>query len=496
MVHYMTAHSLSNMLAKGEISAEEVARISLERIDNLDQGLGAFISVEKERALQRAKEIDKGREKGGGLSPLAGIPMALKDNICTEGIKTTCGSEMMKDFVPSYSAEAYERLQRKGCILLGKTNMDEFGMGSSTEGSAFRPTRNPWDFKRVPGGSSGGSAAAVAAGMATFALGTDTGGSIRQPSALCGVVGMKPTYGRISRYGMAALASSLEQMGPITRDVRDCARVLDNICGYDKKDSTSVDMAPSNFEAGLEGVLEKGMRGMKIGIPVEYFREGTEAGVRDRVNEAIKVLEGLGAVCEEVTLPHTEYAVAAYYIISSAEAGSNLARFDGIRYGKRAKNYSDLDDLYVKSRSQGFGAEVKRRIMLGTYVLSSDHYDTYYKKAQQVRTLIKEDFNRVLMDYDVLAGPTLPMTAFPIGEKNGDPLQMYLTDLYTVSVNLAGLPALSVPCGLSENLPVGLQLIGRPFAEDTLLKVAYAYEKNTEFHKMHPDIKEVAQNEI
>jgi aspartyl-tRNA(Asn)/glutamyl-tRNA(Gln) amidotransferase subunit A len=418
--------------------------------------------------------------------------MALKDNICTEGIPTTCASKILDNFIPPYSADVYERLQRAGCVLIGKANLDEFAMGSSTENSAFKITRNPWDEKRVPGGSSGGSAAAVAAGMAVFALGSDTGGSIRQPSAMCGVVGMKPTYGRVSRYGLVAFASSLDQIGPITRDVRDCALVLNHICGHDRRDSTSVDVEVPDFEKGLE----QGIKGMRIGIPSEYFGEGIDRGVKERVQEAIKVLENLGAVCDEVSLPHTEYALPAYYIISSAEASSNLARYDGIRYGRRAEGYSDLVDMFVRTRSDGFGREVKRRIMLGTYALSSGYYDAYYKKAQQVRTLIKEDFDRVFEGCDIIVGPTTPTVAFRAGEKTDDPLQMYLSDVYTIPVNIAGLPALSVPCGFSEGLPVGLQFIGKPFAESTLLRAAYAYEQSTGFHKMHPQAKEASRDEI
>ncbi len=492
MIHYLTAHRLAEMMGKGEISAREVVGLHLERIEELDQHLGAYITVEKDRALASVREADEKRRRGEKLSPLSGIPMALKDNICTEGIPTTCASKILDNFIPPYSADVYERLQRAGCVLIGKANLDEFAMGSSTENSAFKITRNPWDEKRVPGGSSGGSAAAVAAGMAVFALGSDTGGSIRQPSAMCGVVGMKPTYGRVSRYGLVAFASSLDQIGPITRDVRDCALVLNHICGHDRRDSTSVDVEVPDFEKGLE----QGIKGMRIGIPSEYFGEGIDRGVKERVQEAIKVLENLGAVCDEVSLPHTEYALPAYYIISSAEASSNLARYDGIRYGRRAEGYSDLVDMFVRTRSDGFGREVKRRIMLGTYALSSGYYDAYYKKAQQVRTLIKEDFDRVFEGCDIIVGPTTPTVAFRAGEKTDDPLQMYLSDVYTIPVNIAGLPALSVPCGFSEGLPVGLQFIGKPFAESTLLRAAYAYEQSTGFHKMHPQAKEASRDEI
>jgi len=484
MLHYMTARELSERIRNREVSAEETVSSVLGRIEKLDKKIGSYITVTAERALEEARRADRRLKEGGSLPPLAGIPMALKDNMCTQDIPTTCASKMLENFVPPYSALVYEKLQRAGSVLVGKTNLDEFAMGSSTENSAFKKTCNPWDQGRVPGGSSGGSAAAVAAGMAAFALGSDTGGSIRQPAALCGVVGMKPTYGRVSRYGIVAFASSLDQAGPITRDVRDCAFVLNHICGYDRRDSTSADVDVPDFEAGLG----KGIKGMRIGIPSEYFGEGIQPGVRDRVTEAIGVLEGLGAVCDEVSLPHTDYALSAYYIISSAEASSNLARYDGIRYGYRAEGCQDLDELYIKTRSEGFGEEVKRRIMLGTYALSSGYYDAYYKKAQKVRTLVKKDFERVFKNYDILVCPTTPAVAFRAGEKTGDPLQMYLFDVYTIPVNTAGLPALSIPCGFADNLPVGLQLIGKPFAEQTLLRAGYAYQGSTEFHKEHPQV--------
>jgi aspartyl-tRNA(Asn)/glutamyl-tRNA(Gln) amidotransferase subunit A len=480
----MTARELSERIRNREVSAEETVSSVLGRIEKLDKKIGSYITVTAERALEEARRADRRLKEGGSLPPLAGIPMALKDNMCTQDIPTTCASKMLENFVPPYSALVYEKLQRAGSVLVGKTNLDEFAMGSSTENSAFKKTCNPWDQGRVPGGSSGGSAAAVAAGMAAFALGSDTGGSIRQPAALCGVVGMKPTYGRVSRYGIVAFASSLDQAGPITRDVRDCAFVLNHICGYDRRDSTSADVDVPDFEAGLG----KGIKGMRIGIPSEYFGEGIQPGVRDRVTEAIGVLEGLGAVCDEVSLPHTDYALSAYYIISSAEASSNLARYDGIRYGYRAEGCQDLDELYIKTRSEGFGEEVKRRIMLGTYALSSGYYDAYYKKAQKVRTLVKKDFERVFKNYDILVCPTTPAVAFRAGEKTGDPLQMYLFDVYTIPVNTAGLPALSIPCGFADNLPVGLQLIGKPFAEQTLLRAGYAYQGSTEFHKEHPQV--------
>jgi aspartyl-tRNA(Asn)/glutamyl-tRNA(Gln) amidotransferase subunit A len=484
MHYYMTASELAQRIKKKDVSAEETARSFIERIEELDGSIGSFITVEKDRALDTARDIDKKLRQGCELSPLAGIPIALKDNICTENIRTTCASKTLEDFVPSYSADVYERLEKAGCITLGKTNMDEFAMGSSTESSVFKVTRNPWDYSRIPGGSSGGSAAAVAAGMAAFALGTDTGGSVRQPAALCGMVGMKPTYGRVSRYGVVAFASSLDQVGPITRDVRDCALVLNHICGHDRRDSTSMNVAVPDFQQGLE----EGIKGMRIGIPSEYFGEGIEQGVRDRVTDAIGVLEDLGAECEEVSLPHTPYALSVYYIISSAEASSNMGRYDGIRYGYRAKDYSDLNDMFVKTRSQGFGEEVKQRIIMGTYFLTSGKYDVYFKKAQKVRTLIREDFDRVFKDYDLLVCPTSPVTAAAADKADNHPLDSFMSQAFTIPASLAGLPALSVPCGFSNSLPVGLQFIGKPFAEDTMLRAAYAYQQNTGFHKKHPQV--------
>ncbi len=484
MLHYKTAHELTAMLNNREISAEEMVASVIGRIDDVEDKIGAYITLSADRALEKARRIDSTPSGGGELPALAGIPMALKDNMCTENIRTTCASKILHSFVPPYNATVYNRLERAGCVLVGKTNMDEFAMGSSTENSGLKPTFNPWDTQRVPGGSSGGSAAAVASGMSVFALGSDTGGSIRQPAALCGVVGMKPTYGRVSRYGLVAFASSLDQIGPLTRDVEDCALVLNHICGYDRYDSTSVDKPAEDFTSGLRG----GVRGLRVAVPSQYFGQGIEPGVRERVTGAIETLEGLGAVCSEVSLPHTEHALSAYYIISSAEASSNLARYDGIRYGYRAEGYSDLMDMFVKTRSQGFGAEVKRRIMLGTYALSSGYYDAYYKKAQKVRTLIKADFDRVFEEHDLIVSPTSPTVAFKVGEKLQDPLQMYLSDVFTIPVNIAGLPAISVPCGFSEGLPVGLQLIGKPFAEAALLQAAFAYEQSTEFHKMYPQV--------
>jgi aspartyl-tRNA(Asn)/glutamyl-tRNA(Gln) amidotransferase subunit A len=483
-LHYMTAHELAKRIKKREISSEEAVLAAIDRIKEVEDRVGAYVTVVKEQALARAREVDRLIGEGEKISGLAGVPMALKDNMCTEGIRTTCSSKILHNFVPPYSATVYSRLNDAGAVLVGKTNMDEFAMGSSTENSGFKKTYNPWDLERVPGGSSGGSAAAVASGMAFYALGSDTGGSIRQPAALCGVVGMKPTYGRVSRYGLVAFASSLDQIGPLTRNVTDCALVMNYISGYDKYDSTSVDLEVPDFTKSLVNDI----KGLKVAIPGEYFGEGIDPEVRAVVMQAIKELENLGAVCEEVSLPHTEYALPAYYIIASAEASSNLARYDGIRYGYRAEGFSDLRDLFVKTRSQGFGPEVKRRIMLGTYALSSGYYDAYYKKAQKIRTLVKRDFDRVFEDYDVVVCPTSPTVAFKAGEKTQDPLQMYLSDVYTIPVNIAGLPGISIPCGFAGNLPVGLQIIGKLFDEATILRVAYTFEQNTDHHAKWPEI--------
>ena len=413
---------------------------------------------------------------------LTGIPVAIKDNMCTKGIRTTCGSKILFNFVPPYESTVTSRLKEQGFVLVGKTNMDEFAMGSSTENSGFQITKNPWDPERIPGGSSGGSAAAVAADECIAALGSDTGGSIRQPASLCGVVGMKPTYGRVSRYGLVAYASSLDQIGPITKDVRDSALMLNVIAGHDPRDSTSAPVSVPDFTA----VLGRDIKGLKIGIPKEYFIEGIDPEVSQAVREAIRTLESLGAIPVEVSLPHTGYAVATYYVLATSEASSNLARYDGVKYGFRAEG-KDLMDMYMKTRAQGFGAEVKRRIMLGTYALSSGYYEAYYKKAQQVRTLIKKDFEDAFGNVDVIVTPTCPTAAFRIGEKTADPLQMYLSDIFTISVNLAGVPAISVPCGFtSGNLPVGLQFIGRHFDEESILKIAYAYEQATDWHTRKP----------
>lgn len=483
MLHYMTANELAEKLKKKETSAEEVACLAMARIKSLDSKIGAYITKTEDKALEDARRVDQRLQRGEELSPLEGIPMALMDNICSQDVLTTCASKMLEGFVPPYSAGAYERLVQAGSILTGKTNLDEFGIGSSTQNSALGKTLNPWDLDRVPGGS-GGAAAAVASGMAVFALGGDTDGSVRQSAALCGAVGMKPTYGRVSRYGLVAFASSMDQIGTITRDVRDCALVLSHICGYDRRDSTSVEMEAPSFEDGLEG----GIKGLRIGVPSEYFDGQLEPEVKERVTQAIKELEGLGAECREVSLPHTKYALSTYYIISSAEVSSNMARYDGIRYGYRADDFKDLEELFVKSRSQGLGEEVKKRIIMGTYFLSSGKYDVYYKKAQKIRTLIKADFDRAFNDCDLLMCPTSPVVAAVANGESDKPMDSCLPKVYTVPASLAGLPALSVPCGFAQGLPVGLQFLGKPFAEQTLFRAAYAYQQNTQFHKRHPQV--------
>ncbi|WP_338818064.1 Glutamyl-tRNA(Gln) amidotransferase subunit A [Moorella thermoacetica] len=482
-LYYLTVHELSDLLNRKEISSEEATAAIIDRIEAVDGRVQAYLTRTAEQALEEARAVDAARARGETLGPLAGVPMALKDNLCTEGVRTTCSSRMLADWVPPYDATVVRRLKEAGAVMLGKLNMDEFAMGSSTENSSFFPTRNPWDLERVPGGSSGGAVAAVAAGEAYFALGSDTGGSIRQPASFCGVVGMKPTYGRVSRYGLVAFASSLDQIGPITRDVTDCALVLEAIAGHDPLDSTSADLPVPDYRSALKPEV----KGLKIGVPREYFGAGMEPEVAAIVRRAIAKLEELGAVCEETSLPHTEYALPAYYLVAPAEASSNLARYDGVSYGLRVPG-KDITEMYMNTRSQGFGPEVKRRIMLGTYALSSGYYDAYYLKALKVRTLIRRDFETAFEKYDLLATPTSPTVAFRLGEKAGDPLAMYLSDLCTIPINMAGLPALSLPCGFSQGLPVGLQLIGRPFAEATLLQAAYAFEQSTEYHRRRPEL--------
>ncbi len=483
-LYQRTIHELHDMLLKGDTTSEAVTESVLNRIKAVDSKVKAYITVTEEVARTQAKEADK-RIKAGDKSPLVGIPIAVKDNMCTEGIKTTCASKILGNFVPPYNATVVRKLNESGSVLCGKPNMDEFAMGSSTENSGFFPTKNPWDLERIPGGSSGGSAASVAADECIGSLGSDTGGSIRQPASCCGVVGLKPTYGRVSRFGLVAFASSLDQIGPITKDVTDTALLMNVIAGHDDKDSTSANIATPDFTKALK----KDVKGMKIGIPKEYFIEGMDPEVEKAVRAAIKTLEGLGATVKDVTLPHTGYAVATYYILATSEASSNLARYDGVKYGFRAENAKDLLDLYLKSRSQGFGPEVKRRIMLGTYALSAGYYDAYYKKGQQARTLIKRDFDEAFKSVDIIATPTAPTAAFKIGEKSADPLQMYLSDIFTISVNLAGIPGISLPCGFTTgNLPIGLQLLGRHFDEESVLHAAYAYEQATEWHKKKPKL--------
>jgi len=479
-----TAHGLRDAILAGDRSAVAACRDSLDRVDRADGPLGAFLTVARDRALDRAAQLDR-QPPGRRRLPLQGVPIAIKDNLCTRGIRTTAGSRALDGFVPPYDATCVARLEEAGAIVVGKTNCDEFAMGSSTEHSAFGPTRNPWDPSRTPGGSSGGSAVAVAAGMVPVALGSDTGGSVRQPAALCGVVGLKPSYGRVSRYGLIAFASSLDQVGPLARTVVDAAMVLNVIAGADAADATSSRQAVPDFTAALTGDV----RGLRIGIVRAMLDEGVDPGVRSAVTEALDVLRRRGAVLVDVALPHARYAIPTYYLIATAEASSNLARYDGVRYGSRATGGEcpDLRRLYEETRASGFGAEVKRRIILGTFVLSAGYQDAYYLKAQQVRTLIRRDYDAAFRQVDVLATPTSPTPAFRLGERIDDPLQMYLADVFTVGVPLAGLPAVSVPCGFTAGrLPVGLQLVSRMFDEETLLRVADAYEREVEWWKSQP----------
>ncbi len=470
----LTAHEARKLLDRREISSVELTRAVLERIRQVEDRVKAFVTVTEEVALEQARRADE-RIAAGDVRPLTGIPMQLKDNLCTRGIRTTCSSHMLEDFVPPYDATVARRLYDEGAVLVGKGNMDEFAMGSSTENSAFFPTRNPWDLERVPGGSSGGPAAAVAAGECIYALGSDTGGSIRQPAALCGIVGLKPTYGLVSRYGLVAFASSLDQIGPMTRDVTDCALVLNAIAGHDPCDSTSIPFQPPDYTRALVPDL----KGLRIGVPREYFVEGMQPGVEGAVRRAVGVLEELGAEIAETSLPHTSYALAVYYIIAPSEASANLARYDGVKYGYSAREAESMWDAMEKTRQQGFGPEVKRRIMLGTYALSAGYYDAYYLKAQKVRTLIRREFEEAFKQFDALVMPTSPTVAFRLGEKTADPVQMYLNDVFTMPANIAGVPGISIPAGLVDGLPVGLQITARALGEETLLRVAYAYEQAT-----------------
>ena len=480
----LTIHEAHQLLKKRELSSLELTKAVLERIHQVEDKVRSFVTVTEDVALAQARQNDE-RIKAGKLSPLTGIPALIKDNMCTKGVKTTCSSKMLGNFVPPYDATVVERLKAAGMVMVGKGNMDEFAMGSSTENSAFFTTHNPWDVNRVPGGSSGGSAASVSAGEAIYSLGSDTGGSIRQPAGFCSVVGLKPTYGRVSRYGLVAFASSLDQIGPLTKDVTDCALVMNVIAGHDRCDSTSVDQPVPDYTKSLIPDL----KGLRIGVPKEYFVKGMESGVEQVIRQAIAKLEELGAEVEwEVSLPHTPYALACYYIIAPSEAMANLARYDGVKYGFSAKEAENMWDAMEKTRQYGFGPEVKRRIMLGTYALSAGYYEAYYVKAQKVRTLISREFAQAFTRYDALVTPTSPTVPFRIEEKADDPLQMYLSDVCTLPINIAGIPGISVPAGFADGLPVGMQILGKPFSEETLFRVAYAYEQATGWQKRRPKL--------
>ena len=474
----MTALELGKRIQSGDITAVQAAEASLARIKAVEPSIHAYVTVNEEKTMEQAGKVQAEIEAGRLSGPLAGVPVAIKDNMCTEGMRTTCSSRILENFIPAYTAQAVANLEQAGAVILGKTNMDEFAMGSTTETSAFGVTRNPWNPEHAPGGSSGGSCAAVAAGECFYALGSDTGGSIRQPSSFCGVTGIKPTYGTVSRYGLIAYGSSLDQIGPVAKDVSDCAAVLEVLASHDPKDSTSMERSDCDFTAALS----EDVRGMRIGIPESYFGQGLDQEVKDAVLEAARVLGEKGAIVETFDLKLVEYAIPAYYVIASAEASSNLSRFDGVKYGYRAPEYEGLHSMYKKSRSQGFGPEVKRRIMLGSFVLSSGYYDAYYLKALRTKALIKKEFDRAFASYDVILAPAAPATAPRLGQSLGDPLKMYLGDIYTISVNLAGLPGISLPCGLdSKGLPIGLQLIGDCFKEKSIIRAAYAYEKAREW---------------
>ncbi len=481
-LYALKAWELRDLLELREVSAVEILDSVLGRIAEVEGEVRSYITLTEEEARSAAEAADVARARGEDAGAVAGIPMAVKDVLCTRGVRTTCGSRMLEEYVPVYDATVVKRLRAQGLTMVGKANMDEFAMGSSTENSAFFPTRNPWDLGRVPGGSSGGSAAAVAAGEAVWALGSDTGGSIRQPASFCGLVGLKPTYGLVSRYGLVAFASSLDQVGPITRDVRDCAVLLSLLAGHDPLDSTSLPVKAPDYLAALEG----GVRGLRVGVPRELMQEGLTDGVREAVGKALRLLEEMGAEVAEASLPNLDYALSAYYIIAPAEASSNLARFDGVRYGLRVEGAADMMEMYGRTRAAGFGAEVKRRIMLGTYALSAGYYEAYYGQAQKVRTLIMGDFEEAFRRFDVLVSPTSPTPAFALGEKVEDPLSMYLSDVCTIPVNLAGIPAVSIPCGLEGGLPVGVQIMGQALGEPTLLRVARALEEALDF-KAVPD---------
>ena len=471
-LYKLKAHQIHKLLRKKEVTSKEVTQVVISRIEEIEPKINAYVTRTFDLALDQAKRVDEKIARGEEIHPLAGIPVAVKDNMCTRGVRTTCGSKILHNFIPPYDATVIKRLKEADAVIIGKTNMDEFAMGSSCETSFFGPTHNPHNLETVPGGSSGGSAAAVSADECILAIGSDTGGSIRQPASFCGIVGLKPTYGRVSRYGLIAYASSFDQIGTLTKDVADAALLMGVISGHDQRDSTSVKIDVPDYPDYLEEDLE----GIRIGVPTEYLSEGIDPEVRSVILQAIGVISGIGIQCEDISMPHTEYAIPCYYLLVTSEASSNLARYDGVQYGYRAG--SSLLDMYKKTRSEGFGDEVKRRIMLGTYALSAGYYDAYYLKAQKVRTLIKQDFDKAFEKYDALITPVSPFPAFKIGEKMDDPLQMYLADIYTVTINLAGVPAISIPCGFSQDgLPIGLQIICKPFNEQTLLKIAFALER-------------------
>ena len=483
----LTVHELKEKLDKKEITITEITKAYVDRINEKEPEVKAFVTTLTDTAMEEAKKIEEKVNNGEIKTEFAGIPIGIKDNMCTKGVKTTCSSKMLENFVSPYNATVVEKLNAENMIDLGKLNMDEFAMGASTEYSAFKKTCNPWNLNKVPGGSSGGSAAAVAAGLVPWALGSDTGGSIRQPASFCGVVGLKPTYGLVSRFGLVAFASSLDQIGPITKDVKDSAMLLNLIAGHDEKDTTSINVEKKDYTKALKNDV----KGLKIGVPKEYFGEGINPEVKKALETAIEEYKSMGAIVEECSVPIAEYALATYYIIACAEASSNLGRFDGIRYGYRTPNFENLKDIFVNSRTEGFGEEVKRRIILGTYVLSSGYYDAYYKKAQQVRTLVKKEFDKAFEKYDVLITPTSPTVAFDIGQRSNNPLEMYLADICTVSLNIAGLPGISIPCGVdSTGMPIGMQIIGKHFDEETILNAAYTYEQKIKFRDMYkPEFK-------
>jgi aspartyl-tRNA(Asn)/glutamyl-tRNA(Gln) amidotransferase subunit A len=484
-LHQLTIHEAHKLLSQRKISSTELTKSVLKRIANVEEKVRACVTIVEEIALKEAEKVDDYIRATREIAPLTGIPTLIKDVMCTKGIRTTCSSKILENFVPPYDATVIERLKGEKAIIVGKANMDEFAMGSSTEHSAFFPTRNPWDLSRVPGGSSGGSAAAVAADEAIYALGSDTGGSVRQPAALCSVVGLKPTYGRVSRFGLVAFASSLDQIGPLTKDVTDCALVMNVISGYDRRDSTSVPYPVPDYTRQLTG----GIRGLRIGVPKEYFVEGMQDEVRKALQAAISRLQELGAAVDwEVSLPHTKYALTVYYILAPSEASANLARYDGVKYGLSEKDAGNVIETTERTRQSGFGTEVKRRIMLGTYALSAGYYDAYYVKAQKVRTLIKREFDQAFEKCDALVSPTSPIVPFKLGERLEDPMQMYLSDICTLPMNIAGIPAISVPAGFASNLPIGMQIIGKPFSEETLFRIAFAYEQATDWHKRKPSL--------